>query len=97
MPLYTYRCDNCGVQFDRKKSFNDPVLRKCPECGEKALRKLFAPFGILFKGPGFYSTDHRSASRSNGKLISEPAKEKDSGAKSSETPSKSANTANSED
>lgn len=97
MPLYTYRCGNCGVQFDRKQSFIDPVLRKCPECGKNTLRKVFGPVGILFKGPGFYITDHGSGSRSNGKPKSEPARDKDSGTKSSEASSKSDKPASSED
>ncbi|MGD2058004.1 MAG: zinc ribbon domain-containing protein [Anaerolineales bacterium] len=62
MPIYTYRCDNCGVQFDRQQHFDDPVLKKCPECGKLKLRKVFLPVGIVFKGSGFYATDHRSPS-----------------------------------
>ena len=42
------------------------MLKKCPECGENELRKLYSPVGILFKGPGFYATDNRSASGANG-------------------------------
>ena len=68
MPLYSYRCNNCGVQFDRKQSFEDAPLEKCPECGKLELRKQFTPVGIVFKGSGFYATDHRSASGSNGKV-----------------------------
>jgi len=67
MPLYSYRCDNCGVQIERRQGFDEPQLKKCPECGENELRKLFSPVGILFKGPGFYVTDHRSTSSANGK------------------------------
>ena len=66
MPLYAYRCDNCGVQIERRQGFDDPQLKKCPECGENELRKLFTPVGILFKGPGFYATDNRPASGANG-------------------------------
>jgi putative FmdB family regulatory protein len=66
MPLYAYRCNNCGVQIERRQGFNDAPLKKCPECGENELRKLYSPVGILFKGPGFYATDHRSASGANG-------------------------------
>jgi putative FmdB family regulatory protein len=62
MPTYAYGCDNCGVRFDRYQSFDDPPLTECPECGEEALRKLFTPVGVVFKGSGFYSTDHRSPS-----------------------------------
>ena len=62
MPLYTYRCDNCGIQFDRRQHFSDKPLVRCPECGAPALRKLYQPVGIVFKGSGFYATDHRSPS-----------------------------------
>ncbi len=76
MPLYAYRCNNCGVQIERRQGFDDPALKKCPECGENELRKLFSPVGILFKGPGFYATDNRSASGVNGTSKKEESKEK---------------------
>jgi putative FmdB family regulatory protein len=70
MPVYTYRCESCGVQFDIHQSFSDSALTRCPECNKKALRKVYLPVGIVFKGSGFYSTDHKSPSgnsnRSNG-------------------------------
>jgi len=62
MPVYTYRCENCGVQFDEAQKFTDDPLVKCPECGKKSLRKVFQPVGIVFKGSGFYATDHKSSS-----------------------------------
>jgi len=62
MPTYTYRCTNCGVEFDQYQSFSDAPLIQCPECGKKTLRKLFVPVGIIFKGKGFYATDNRSPS-----------------------------------
>ena len=75
MPIYTYQCENCGVRFERQQHFSDPALTRCPECNKKTLRKVYTPVGIVFKGSGFYSTDHRSpsgASRSSSKN-SEPA------------------------
>ena len=62
MPIYTYRCENCGVQFERTQKFTDPPLTRCPECNKKTLRKVYTPVGIVFKGSGFYATDHRSPS-----------------------------------
>jgi putative FmdB family regulatory protein len=62
MPIYTYRCQNCGVQFDRRQNFDDKQLTRCPECGKETLRKVYLPVGIVFKGSGFYATDHRSPS-----------------------------------
>lgn len=64
MPIYTYHCDNCGVTFDQRQSFSDEPLKVCPECEETALHKVYQPVGIVFKGKGFYATDHRSSSGS---------------------------------
>ncbi len=69
MPTYTYQCDNCGVRFERRQGFSEKPLSKCPECSKNTLRKIFTPVGIVFKGSGFYATDHRSpsgGSRKNG-------------------------------
>lgn len=87
MPVYMYRCDNCGVQFEKFQKFTDDPLTRCPECGKKALKKVYQPVGIVFKGSGFYATDHHSPSgqRSQGERKSssnESASEKKSEAKS---------------
>lgn len=79
MPIYTYECDNCGVRFERRQNFSEKPLSTCPECSKKTLRKIFTPVGIVFKGSGFYATDHRSpsgGSRKNGST-EEKAESKD--------------------
>lgn len=75
MPIYTYRCENCGVQFERHQSFSDQPLTRCPECNKKTLRKVYTPVGIVFKGSGFYATDHRSPS-GQGRASAEKSGEK---------------------
>jgi putative FmdB family regulatory protein len=62
MPVYTYRCENCGVQFERHQSYTDEPLKICPECRKKSLKKVISPVRVVFKGSGFYSTDHKSPS-----------------------------------
>jgi len=62
MPVYTYHCENCGVTFDQRQSFSDDALKVCPECEAETLHKVYQPVGIVFKGKGFYATDHKSAS-----------------------------------
>lgn len=62
MPIYTYQCESCGIRFERQQSFSEASLTRCPECGKKTLRKVYTPVGIVFKGSGFYATDHRSPS-----------------------------------
>ncbi|MBL8091691.1 MAG: zinc ribbon domain-containing protein [Anaerolineales bacterium] len=65
MPVYTYRCENCGVQFEKHQSFTDNPLKTCPECKKKALKKVITPTKIIFKGSGFYATDNKSPSGSS--------------------------------
>jgi putative FmdB family regulatory protein len=89
MPVYTYRCESCGVQFDRQQKFSDQPLTRCPECNKKTLRKVYTPVGIVFKGSGFYATDHRSPSgesRSTSNTKSENAEKKSDSDSSSEKP-----------
>jgi putative FmdB family regulatory protein len=62
MPIYTYRCENCGVQFERQQSYTDTPLKTCPECRKKSLKKVITPTRIIFKGSGFYANDHKSPS-----------------------------------
>jgi putative FmdB family regulatory protein len=86
MPIYTYRCENCGVQFERQQKFTDQPLTRCPECNHKTLRKVYTPVGIVFKGSGFYATDHRSPSgtpRTTGGKSGEAEKKTESNSKSS--------------
>ena len=63
MPVYVYHCDNCGIQFEKNQRFSDEPLKTCPECGKKTLHKVITtPVSVIYKGSGFYSTDHRSSS-----------------------------------
>ncbi len=57
MPIYEYECSH-GHRYERWESFSAPSQQQCPECGGQA-RRLFSPPAIIFKGPGFYSTDNR--------------------------------------
>ena len=82
MPVYAYRCESCGVHFDRQQSFNEAPLRRCPECNKNSLRKVIGPVGVVFKGSGFYATDNRSTSG-----LATPAK-KEEGASSEKSDSK---------
>lgn len=61
MPIYEYECESCRIRFERFQHFKDEPLRECPECGG-VVHRLFQPVGIIFKGSGFYITDHRQIS-----------------------------------
>ncbi|MHB1293664.1 MAG: FmdB family zinc ribbon protein [Anaerolineae bacterium] len=59
MPTYEYKCEECGIVFERFQHFSEEPLRVCPECNG-AVHRLLHPVGIIFKGKGFYVTDHKS-------------------------------------
>ena len=61
MPTYVYACDSCGAEFEQFQSFKDEPLRECPRCAQ-AIRRVFQPVGIVFKGSGWYINDSRGAS-----------------------------------
>lgn len=63
MPTYQYRCRNCDEFLEAFQKFSDDALTTCPACGEEQLRKVYNAVGVVFKGSGFYKTDHRSDSR----------------------------------
>lgn len=84
MPTYQYRCTECGEDLEVVQKFSDEPLKVCPAC-QGALRKVFSPVGIVFKGSGFYRTDSRNGS-------GDAAKKKDkepTGAKSADSSSDS--------
>ncbi len=92
MPLYVYRCNENGHEFQVRQRMVDDPLTECPVCGGP-VRRVVSSVGVVFKGSGFYVTDNRSSS-ANGKSskskkdakeggdTSERSSTSDSGAKS---------------
>jgi putative FmdB family regulatory protein len=60
VPLYEYRCEKCGDEYEKREGFDAPARQKCPTCRGAAHRVFHAP-PIVFKGSGFYVTDNRSS------------------------------------
>jgi len=65
LPIYTYQCLSCGSSLERRQSFSDDPLQTHDECGGD-LKRVIHPAGIVFKGSGFYNTDYKSSTSSNG-------------------------------
>jgi putative FmdB family regulatory protein len=88
MPVYSYRCENCGHEFDRHQSFSDEPLKACPNCKKRTLQKVYRPAGVVFKGSGFYVTDKKKSTSPTTNGTKEKTKEvgvKDAGAKETKT------------
>ena len=86
MPTYVYACDSCGNQFERFQSFKDEPLQTCPSCAS-AVRRVFQPVGIVFKGSGWYVTDSRKSSSAT--VSSDDSADKAEKATASDTAAKS--------
>jgi len=80
MPIYEYECDSCGYRFERHQSIASEPVKRCPHCGG-AVRRVIYPVGIIFKGSGFYVTDHHPAPTSERE--ERPSKEESTGSEDS--------------
>lgn len=62
MPIYAYRCDECGFAKDVLQKISDPILTVCPSCGKSSFKKQVTAAGFQLKGTGWYVTDFRGGS-----------------------------------
>jgi putative FmdB family regulatory protein len=60
MPIYEYRCSECGHQKEFLQRMADAPLIDCPACGKPSLTKLISAAGFHLKGTGWYATDFRN-------------------------------------
>lgn len=65
MPIYEYRCDDCGHDFETIQRFSDDPLKTCPACGKDALRKRMSASAFRLKGGGWYETDFKAGNKRN--------------------------------
>lgn len=65
MPIYAYRCSECGHAKDVLQKMSDAKLTKCPECGHETFSKQITAAGFQLKGDGWYVTDFRGNTNSN--------------------------------
>ena len=72
MPTYEYLCKTCGHRFETWQKMTDEPLTTCPNCGAEIRRVLF-PAGVVFKGSGFYKTDHRDSASTAASAKDAPA------------------------
>ncbi len=88
MPLYPYRCTQCGHSFEKIQNFSDEPETVCPKCGGVLERPLTAP-RLQFKGAGWYVNDYASKiSASSESSSSETSNKKENSSESASTESK---------
>ena len=72
MPIYAYKCAECGHQMDVIRKVSDPPLTDCPHCGKPALVKQVTAAGFQLKGAGWYVTDFRDQGSGKKKDTAKP-------------------------
>ena len=60
MPIYEYRCEQCGHQDSDMDSINSPRVKKCPQCGRRTFSRLISAAAFHLKGGGWYATDFKN-------------------------------------
>src|SRR5438093_6705920 len=92
MPIYEYRCLDCGHQFELMQKFSDPPAETCTSCSG-IVQKLISRSAFHLKGSGWYVTDYGrnggAKDKAADKNDSEGSETKSSETKSSETKSTS--------
>jgi putative FmdB family regulatory protein len=56
MPLYEYRCADCGRHLEEIQKMGAGPPGPCPECGGE-LKRVYGRVGVVFSGWGFSRTD----------------------------------------
>jgi putative FmdB family regulatory protein len=59
MPIYAYRCQDCGFEKDQLQKISDPPLTECPSCGGQGFARILTAPAFQLKGSGWYVTDFR--------------------------------------
>ena len=65
MPIYEYKCDACGYQYEVIQKISDSPLLECPKCAQAKLRKLVSAAGFRLSGSGWYETDFKGDRKRN--------------------------------
>jgi putative FmdB family regulatory protein len=60
MPIYEYRCSDCGHQQEFIQKVSDAPLTKCTACGKETFSKMLTAAGFQLKGSGWYATDFKN-------------------------------------
>jgi putative FmdB family regulatory protein len=62
MPIYEYKCAECGTRVERMQKISDEPLTVCETCGGQ-LEKQWSLSGFQFKGAGWYVTDYSNRTK----------------------------------
>ena len=95
MPIYEYRCDHCGHQFEVLQKISDAPVKNCPKCNSNNPRRLVSAAAFKLKGTGWYETDFKTKKPKKGDEINKANQDKkDINKKTADPKKNSKNTTN---
>ncbi|MCA9718585.1 MAG: zinc ribbon domain-containing protein [Myxococcales bacterium] len=65
MPIYAYRCTQCGAEPEYIQKFSDPPMKTCEVCGGELVRQITAA-AFHLKGGGWYKDGYASTKPKDG-------------------------------
>jgi putative FmdB family regulatory protein len=63
VPIYEYRCEECGHQDEHLQKFSEAPFSICPACKKATYKKQLSAAGFQLKGSGWYATDFKTAAK----------------------------------
>ena len=90
MPIYSYKCESCGLVKDVLQKISDAPLSECPQCGKPAMRKQVTAAGFQLKGSGWSVTDFKGGAASAAAVAPATGEAGDKGAAKAESASTAA-------
>jgi putative FmdB family regulatory protein len=88
MPIYEYKCENCGEVFEVRQKYSDEPVTVHEKCGGHVEKLISAP-SFQFKGSGWYVNDYGKGGNGAKKPDSEGAGASDSAKSTADTAAKS--------
>ena len=97
MPIYEYRCAECGQEHEALQKVSEPPLTVCPACCKPALQKQLSAAGFQLKGSGWYATDFKAPAKKPAEKKTEKTETKTETKSDTKTDTKPASTSTTTD
>ncbi len=97
MPIYEYRCDSCGAEWEDMQRITEAPTEICPECGAHQAHRLISRTSFVLKGSGWYVTDYGKGTGGNAGEKKKPSSDTKKESSSSDSKTTSASSSSSKD
>ncbi len=65
MPIYEYKCNSCGHEYELIQKMSDAPIIECEKCHKNSAQRLVSAPGFQLKGTGWYETDFKNKGKPN--------------------------------